>query len=71
MGNAAQIAAAHAIAAALVARDGAAFLPVFMRLEQEMAALDAQAAALARAAMIAQAAQGMGGATIRALRAAA
>lgn len=50
-----------------MARDGVAFLPVFMRLEKEMAALDTQAAALAR---VAQIAQGRGGASIRALRAA-
>lgn len=40
------------VAAQIVARDGEAFLPVFMRLETEVAALDTKNAALERARIL-------------------
>lgn len=49
MPDPADIHRALAVAAQIVARDGPAFLPVFLRLEDEVRALDGTAAALARA----------------------
>jgi predicted aminopeptidase len=48
------LAAAHLIAAAIVDRHGARFLPVFQRLEAELARRDASADAIARAREVAR-----------------
>jgi len=48
----AQIDAALRIAAQIVARDGEAFLPVFLRLEAEAEAASGRNSALARAAAL-------------------
>ncbi|MEM8849285.1 MAG: hypothetical protein AAGE03_04535 [Pseudomonadota bacterium] len=45
----ADIERALAIAAQIVARDGEAFLPIFLRMEREVAALDGRDTALDRA----------------------
>lgn len=45
----ADLEAALGIAAQLVARDGPKFLPIFLRLESEVEALDGQRSALDRA----------------------
>lgn len=47
---------ALSIAAQIVARDGDAFLPVFLRLEQEVSALEGRDTALDRARRMARAA---------------
>lgn len=49
----AEIDRALAIAAAIVARDGAAFLPVFLRMEAEARALEGRESALDRARRLA------------------
>jgi hypothetical protein len=49
---------ALSVAAQTVARDGPTYLPVFLRLERELAARDAEGNALARALAAAEQARG-------------